>query len=132
LYLTVAQPAVLPPKVLTIVPVVGASFDTTWTLFVLAGPNFPAADPCPDTFTVSVTVVASAWFTVKVHVWELPNPIEKFVQVVLVMVPPLTLPAAQAGPVNPFTWKTVPYAVSQTWSISTLPKFDLSLTMSTV
>src|SRR5919198_454773 len=84
LYLTVAQPAVLPTKLLVIVPVVGASFDTTVTWLEVVGPKVPAELPWPFTLTMLFTVTFSAWFAVNVHVWVAPDAIASAKQVVQV------------------------------------------------
>src|SRR5207249_3101129 len=129
LYLTVAQPAVLPTKVLVIVPVVAASCDVTVTWLEALGPNVPFEAPWPETCTMLFTVRSSAWVAVKVHDWSVFCAIVSAVQVVPVLLP--TVPVAQEGPVNPVTWKMVPYALSQIWSTTTVPKFEV-LVMSTV
>jgi len=113
---------------LVVVAVLGASFDTTVTWFEELGPNVPAELPWPNTLTMFFTVVASAWVTVKVH----DCGVLATVSAEQVVFAGGMLPAVpQGGPVNVPAWKTVPYTLSQIWSTTTLPKFEL-LVMVTV
>jgi len=120
-------------KPLVTVAVLGASVDVTVTLLDELGPNVELAlrDEWPDAVTVSVTVASSPCTAVKVHVPVAPDAIAAGGQLTLVAVP--AVPAAQAGPVNPLAVKTVPYALSQIWSTTTLlPETDEVLVMATV
>ena len=117
-----------------VVAVLGASSDVTVTWLELAGPNDPAELPWPVTLTMFFTVAFSPWVTVKVHDPGLPDTLppgmSSAVQVVFAagMLPVV----GQAGPLNGEpALKTVPYTLSQIWSMMMSPKFEL-LVMLTV
>jgi hypothetical protein len=91
---------------LSIFAVLGASPDTTSTLFELVGPKVPVDDPPPLTFTVSVMSFFSGWLAVKVHDAGVPLTVIGVEQVVLFMqlVPALAVPA----PVQPLKGVSTP------------------------
>jgi hypothetical protein len=72
------------------------------------------------------TVTFSAWSAVNVHVWVAPDATVSAEQVVPVLLP--TVPLAQAGPLNDGSVKMLPYALSQIWSTTILPKFEVLVT----
>jgi hypothetical protein len=120
LYLTVAQAASVPTTPLVVVAVLGASVDVTVTELDELGPKSEVVlrDEWPDALTVSITVAFSPWTAVKVHVPVAPGAIAAGGQLTLVAVP--LDPEAQAVPVNEAAVKTLPYALSQIWSTTTL------------
>jgi hypothetical protein len=127
LYLTVAQAAVVLTTPLVTVAVLGASVDVTVTLLdICENLELELTDEWPDAVTVSVNPDKfSPTVAVKVHVPVAPGcPAAASGpggQLILVAVSP----GVPAGQVEPVDGKMAPYWLSQIWSITRPPAFEV-------